>query len=123
MTQQPFDQQKAIERYTELSRLIQVGAYTERGSNEDYPEDGVEQGVDDLEFRAAKLGLYFHWHEDTKTYTLEPMSPEDLAAFKAAQKAEDEEIARQVHHETQQSYITASDFDTEEDYLAWKERQ
>lgn len=80
-----FDQERAIARYTELMRLIQVGAYQERGPEHyqtgTWPEDGVEKGINELEYRAALQSLEFCWHQDSKTYTLEPMTGEAARAF------------------------------------------
>jgi hypothetical protein len=79
-----FNQEAAIARYTDLMKLIQVGAYQERDYEGNYGADGIEQAADALEGRAAGQGLQFIWHKEGKYYTLEPMSPEELAAFKAA---------------------------------------
>jgi hypothetical protein len=76
-----FDKDKAIARFTELSRLIQVGAYDERDIDGSYGEDGIEKAVDELELQAHRRGLDFSWHKDSDTYTLEPMSAENKAAF------------------------------------------
>ena len=100
-----------IARYTELMRLIHAGAYEERDENGEYGADGIEQGVADLDFLAAKQGLAFCFHQDSKTYRLEPMSDEEKAAFKVAQAAEREEIARQAEQENQQA--SPSHFDDE----------
>ena len=79
-----FDKAQAIARYTELSRLIHVGAYDERDHDGNYGEDGIEKAADELVFQAAQNGLVFYWHKDTSTYTLEPMSAEDKAVFELA---------------------------------------
>src|SRR5260221_7249316 len=77
-----FDKDKAVQRYSELSRLIHVGAYDAREDHDgNYGEDGIEKQVDELSFQAAQHGLEFYWHKDTKTYTLEPMSDENKSAF------------------------------------------
>src|SRR5260221_11086661 len=76
-----FDKDTAIARYSELSRLIHVGAYDERDHEGNYGEDGIEKAADALVFQAAQRGLAFHWHKDTSTYTLEALSAEDKAAF------------------------------------------
>jgi hypothetical protein len=79
-----FNHEQAIARYSELSRLIHVGAYDERDSDGNYGEDGIEQAADGLVYRAAQHGLQFIWDMGTHTYKLMPMSPEEIAAFKAA---------------------------------------
>ena len=76
-----FNKERAIARYTELSRLIHVGAYQERDHEGNYGEDGIEQAVDALDYQAAQHGLAFHWHKESDTYTLEPLSSESKAAF------------------------------------------
>ncbi len=79
-----FNPEKAIADYTELMRRIQVGAYEERSVEHHltgtWPEDGVEESIANLENLAARQGLQFVWHQESSTYTLEPMSPEDLQA-------------------------------------------
>lgn len=76
-----FNRERAIARYTELSSLIHVGAYDERDDEGNYGEDGIEKQADELVFQTAQHGLAFHWHKDTNTYTLEPLSDENKAAF------------------------------------------
>src|SRR5712692_10207336 len=83
MATTPFDEARAIADYTELMRLIRVGAYQKSDEQGNYAEDGIEKSADELSFRAAEEGLVFSWHEDTKSYTLEPMADEQLAVFKA----------------------------------------
>jgi hypothetical protein len=70
-------QERAIQNYTELMRRVSVGAYTERSAEDfetgTYPEDGVEESIDNLEELVAKHGLEFVYSHDTKTYSLEPI--------------------------------------------------
>src|SRR5579864_5862517 len=79
MATQPFNQQKALKDWTELQRLISVGAYTERSSEHyetgTWPEDGVEESIYNLETLATKNGLYFAWLEGEKRWTLEARQP------------------------------------------------
>jgi hypothetical protein len=82
-----FNHEQAIKRYTELSKLIHVGAAGERDHEGNYHEDGIERAADELEHQAALQGLQFVWDSEAKVYTLEPMSAEDIAAFKAAQES------------------------------------
>jgi hypothetical protein len=70
---QPFDQAKAIARYTQVMRLIHAGAYSEG--------DETDQEAQDLDYKAAQLGLEFHYHKEDDRYTLEPLSAENQAAF------------------------------------------
>ena len=70
---QPFDQSRALARYTQLMRLIHAGAYSER--------DETDQAAQDFEYEAAQYGLEFHYHEEEDRYTLEPLSAENKAAF------------------------------------------
>jgi hypothetical protein len=83
-----FNQEQALKDYTELQRRVSVGAYEERKSEHfetgTYPEDGVEESIDNLTELAARHGLEFWWHKDTSTYTLEPMSEETRAARRVA---------------------------------------
>ena len=76
-----FNHERAIARYTELSSLIQAGAYQERDHEGNYGEDGIEKAVDALNYQAAQHGLAFHWHKESDTYTLEPLDDENKAAF------------------------------------------
>lgn len=76
MTTQPaFNHEQALKDWTELQRLISVGAYTERSAEhyetDTWPEDGVEESLYHLERLAASEGLQFEWHEDTKQWSLE----------------------------------------------------
>ncbi len=70
---QPFDQAKAIARYTQLMQLIHAGAYSEG--------DETEQAALNLDYQAAQHGLEFHYHKESDIYTLEPLSDESKAAF------------------------------------------
>lgn len=70
--------------YTELMRCISVGAYLERDEEGNYAEDGIEEGVDTLDRWAWEQGRQFVWHQDGRYWTLEPMSTEEVAAYKAA---------------------------------------
>jgi hypothetical protein len=62
-------------------QLIHTGAYQERDIDGSYGEDGIEQEADRLTYEAARRGLEFHYHKETDTYTLEPLSAENKAAF------------------------------------------
>jgi|SRR6185312_12962925 len=85
MKTQPLTNEKAIEYWTELHRLISVGAYEERSAEQfetdTWPEDGVEESVHNLEEWAASKGLEFCWNQESKSYSLEPIEqaePPDL---------------------------------------------
>jgi len=84
-----WNHQRAIEDYSELQRRISVGAYSERSAEHfesgTYPEDGVEEGIDNLTELAAKDGLEFCWHKDSSSWSLEPMSEETRTARAQAQ--------------------------------------
>lgn len=86
----PFDQQRAILDWTELHRRISVGAYEERKSEHfetgTYPDDGIEEGIDNLTELAAKHDLEFIWRNNA--WGLEPMSEETRAARQEAQSYE-----------------------------------
>jgi hypothetical protein len=120
MSTKPLNHAQTIARYTELMRLINAGAYDERDENGEYGADGIEQGVADLDFMAAKQGLEFCYHQVSKTYSLESMPDEDKAAFKASQAAESEEIAYQEEYENRQASIPPNHFDTVEDFEEWE---
>jgi hypothetical protein len=79
-----INQEQAIARYTDLMKLIQVGAYQERDHEGNYGADGIEEAADKLMFEAASHGLQFVYYNGSSTYTLEPMSQEELVTFKAA---------------------------------------
>jgi hypothetical protein len=94
-------QQKAIEDYGELQRRVSVGAYSERSAEHfetgTYPEDGVEESIDNLTELAARHDLEFIWDLGTRTWSLLPMSEETRAARRAAQEyQEDEEEDEEV---------------------------
>jgi hypothetical protein len=76
-----FDKERAITRYTELSKLIHVGAYDEREPDGSYGADGIEEAANKLIFQAAQHGLAFIWHKESDSYTLEPLLDESKAAF------------------------------------------
>jgi pyruvate carboxylase len=80
-----FDKEKAIKQYTELSRLIEVGAYDELEHDGSYPEDGddVLKDMDELTDRAHQNGLKFVGPRHGP-YTLEAMTEQELAEYKAA---------------------------------------
>jgi hypothetical protein len=69
--------EQAIEHWTSLQKRIEAGAYEERSSHHyetnTWPEDGVEESLANLETWAAKQGLEFCWHADSKTWSLEPI--------------------------------------------------
>lgn len=73
----PLTKEQAIATWTELQRLISVGAYEERGwehyETDTWPEDGVEESVANLENWAEKQGLEFSWSHDSKTWNLVPI--------------------------------------------------
>ncbi len=76
-----FNKDQAVALYTDLMKLIRVGAYDERNVEGNYGQDGIEEAADVLLFQAAGQELAFHWHEESQTYTLEPMTPEDIFDF------------------------------------------
>ncbi len=79
---QPFDPKEALEQYTELARLISVGAYSERDHDGNYAEDGIEEVHDKLEYQAALRGLQFvRVEQNPARYELQPMEPEQIEAF------------------------------------------
>ncbi len=96
-----FNQKRALEDYTELQRRISVGAYSERSAEHfesgTYPEDGVEESIDNLTELAAKDGLEFCWHKESSSWTLEPMSEETKAARREAQEYLDQQ-KYMTHH-------------------------
>jgi len=79
-----FNRERAIARYTELSRLIHLGIADERDHEGNYGEDGIEEAADNLVFQAAQNGLVFAWHKDTDTFTLDQMSASDRVVFELA---------------------------------------
>ena len=80
----PLTQEQAIAAWTELQRLISVGAYEERSVEhhvtDTWPEDGVEESLFNLENWAARQGLEFCWNIDSKTWSLYPIDPKDREA-------------------------------------------
>jgi hypothetical protein len=83
MPTQPLTQEKAIEIWSELQRLISVGAYAERSAEHyetnTWPEDGVEESVYNLENWAVRQGLEFAYNRDTGTWILQTNEePPDL---------------------------------------------
>src|SRR5947209_19317087 len=91
-----FDQQRALDDYTELMRRVSVGAYTDR-SAEDYlngtwPEDGVEESIFNLEELAAQHDLEFCFEASNGTYVLLPMSEETRATRAQAQEYQDDPL-------------------------------
>ncbi len=94
MTQETtFNQEQALQKYTELMRLIRVGAYEERQAHHyasgTYPEDGVEQGVATLDKAARRNGLEFAWNPFTSSFDLQAISQEDLDAMEEAEQEPD----------------------------------
>ena len=79
-----WNREEAIMHWRGLQQLLQVGAYQERGHEGKYGEDGIEEEAFDLECAAAERGLQFVWHDDQNIWSLEQMSPEEIALFKAA---------------------------------------
>lgn len=67
----------ALQTWTELQRLVSVGAHEERSvehyENNTWPEDGVEESIDNLTEWAAGQGLEFVWITKSKTWSLEPI--------------------------------------------------
>ncbi len=94
-----FNQQKAIEDWTELHRRVSVGAYEERKSEHfetgTYPDDGVEESIDNLTELAARHGLEFIWRNNA--WSLEPMSEETRAAREQAEREPPDLVAEQMH--------------------------
>jgi hypothetical protein len=88
-----FNQQRAIEDWTELHRRISVGAYSERSAEHfetgTYPEDGIEESIDNLTELAARHGLEFIWRNNA--WGLETMSEETRAARQEAQEYQEDE--------------------------------
>ena len=81
----PLTKEWAIEAWTQVQHLIEVGAYEERSAEHHltgtWPEDGVEETAFSLEEWARNQALEFVWSQDTKTWSLEPIetdvTPED----------------------------------------------
>jgi hypothetical protein len=73
LTENTFNQERAIARYASVMSLIHVGAYSDG--------DETEQAALDLDYEAARHGLEFHYHQEEDRYSLEPLSVESKAAF------------------------------------------
>jgi len=86
MSAKPFTKEQVIERWTEIMRLISVGAYTERSAEHyeagTWPEDGIEESEAYFETWAEKQGLEFCFNHDSKEWSLVRIDP--------GQEAEDE---------------------------------
>ena len=82
--QQPLTQEKALEYWTELQRLVSVGAFEERHQEHyetgTWPEDGVEESIFNLENWAARQRLEFTWNADSQKWslTLIEQGPDDV---------------------------------------------
>jgi len=91
-----FDQQKAIQNYTELMRRVSVGAYTELESDGSFPpDDGTPESltlesVHNLEELAARYDLEFCWEASNGAWVLLPMSDEMPAIELAGEESEEE---------------------------------
>lgn len=89
---QPLTNEQALAAWTQVQHLIEVGAYEERSAYHHetgtWPEDGVEETVFGLEEWAARQDLEFIWHNESRTWSLEPMSEETRTARRAAQESE-----------------------------------
>ncbi len=75
----PLTKEQAIKDWTELQRLISVGAFSERSAEHyemgTWPEDGIEESISNLENWAEKQGLEFCWNVDSATWSLTPIEP------------------------------------------------
>jgi hypothetical protein len=89
-----FDHEQAIKAYTGLMQRVSAGAYDELEPDGSYKPggDNVLKDLDRLEWKAYRAGLKFVHHEDG-TYTLEPMTEEEKAAYLAAVIEEEENSA------------------------------
>ncbi len=77
LTTQPLTPEKAIEHYTELMRLVSVGAYLELEHDGSYPDgDGTLESIDNLGKWASRQALEFVWNIDTSTWSLESANME-----------------------------------------------
>jgi len=92
MSETPFNQEKALKNYTELMRLVDVGAYSEREPDGSYAEDGIEYSIDALIEQAAQHDLKFIGSKGH--YTLEPMSEQEKAEYQAARLSGVLDVAR-----------------------------
>ena len=76
--------ERAIKIYTELQRLISVGAYSELDEFGEYPEDDdVLRNVDALDHAAAMNGLKFVYA--VPGYKLVAMDEDDIRMFQEAE--------------------------------------
>jgi len=70
----PLTKELAIETWTQVQHLIEVGAYEERSAEHyetgTWPEDGVEESVVGLENWAARQGLEFEFNHDNGKWSL-----------------------------------------------------
>lgn len=91
---QPLNREQAIKAYTELARLISVGAYDEIEPDGSYREGGddVLKDIDRLEWRAYREGLKFVKGE-SGSFTLEPMTEEEKQEYLNAVMQEEEQSA------------------------------
>jgi len=75
----PLTKELAIETWTQVQHLIEVGAYEERSAEHyetgTWPEDGVEESIFNLENWAAKQGLEFTFNVDRNVWHLSPIEP------------------------------------------------
>ena len=83
-TQGTFNKEQSLKDWTELNRIISVGAYDECDHEGNYTEDGIEESIDNLETLGAQNGFVFHWHQDEKRWSLEPLSKDEKVAYQAA---------------------------------------
>jgi hypothetical protein len=86
-----FNQQKAIERYTQLFHLAAIGACDERQPDGSYGEDGVELTIANLEHQAEQSGLQF-WI-DGPGWKLQPITEPEKAERHEALLAEVSNVA------------------------------
>jgi hypothetical protein len=82
--------QEYEQEYTELARLISVGAYQERLEDGSYAEDGIERRHEKLERWAIEHGWHFVKQADGR-YALEDALPEMIAAYEAALESEEDQ--------------------------------
>src|SRR6266567_1823039 len=100
-----FNQERAIARYTELMRLISVGAYQERDIDGSSGEDGIEKAVAELELKAVQHGLVFRWHEHEQHWTLKPLTPEERAPFLIASLPSGIEREVRTHYQAHGDFL------------------
>ena len=81
---QPVTNEQALDIWTELHRLISVGAYEERGQlhyeTDTWPEDGVEESIHNLEAWAERQGREFVFNHDGKDRAAGYWTLESIAA-------------------------------------------